>query len=167
MPPINCMAQIVCSLLKDNDCEFKPVKEYAIRYAKYNMTFARFFRDNMSEEQKQDAIHIFGIRLLNRFLELFGLVEFKEGEYTSNKVQKSPDLVRTTPLFYKFIGINCPVTSEEYDFIRELIELQTTDSGNSNESQTTESFFNVKRELINPIEAAEILSMIYKNGINK
>lgn len=114
LEPINFTVQMFCAHLYPSYGEFKPVEDYARAYAQYNPIYASYLKDDMDGELLRFAVSPFCVRLIERFLVWFGLVEFKHVKYNPDHTIKNPDLVKTTDLFYKIIGINPPMTREEY-----------------------------------------------------
>lgn len=114
MIPFNNMAQFLCALLEKYGKEFRPVEEYAWAYAACNPKLAHYLREDRPEQEQRSAVNAFCARMINRYLEWLGLVEFKHRRYGPENTLINPDLVKTTELFDKFIGINPPVTAEQY-----------------------------------------------------
>ena len=114
MIPFNNMAQMLCAMLAKNGKEFRAVEEYAWAYAACNPKLAHYLRKDRAEQEQRSAINAFCGRMINRYLEWFGLVEFKHRKYGPGNTLINPDMVRTTELFDKFIGINHPVTKKQY-----------------------------------------------------
>lgn len=114
MIPFNDMSQMLCAMLEKNGKEFRPVEEYAWAYAACNPKFAHYLREDRPEQEQRSAVNAFCGRLINRYLEWLGLVEFKHRKYGPGNTLINPDMVRTTELFDKFIGINPPVSKEQY-----------------------------------------------------
>ena len=112
--PMNNMVQMLCALLAKYGKEFRPVDDYADAYAACNPILASYLKEERPEKMRHYAKRAFCVRLINRFFEWFGLVEFKHFKYGSGNILINPDMVRTTELFDKFIGINPPVTKEQY-----------------------------------------------------
>ena len=112
--PMNNMVQMLCALLAKYGKEFRPVDDYADAYAACNPILASYLREDRPEKVRHYARRAFCVRLINRFFEWFGLVEFKHCKYGPGNILINPDMVKTTELFDKFIGINPPLTKEQY-----------------------------------------------------
>ena len=114
IPPINNMVQMVCAMLDQWGQEFRPVEQYATAYAACNPRLGHFLKEDRPEAVRREAKRAFCVRLINRYFEWFGLVEFKHFRYGLDRILINPDMVKKTELFDKFIGINPPLTKEQY-----------------------------------------------------
>ena len=109
----NDSLELVAVLLDEYGDTFRPTDFYAGKYCECNP----FFEDDVSDEKsRRELYYSFYARVLDRFFSWFGLVEFDllKGDVSAQRMPVN--LVRRTPLFEKFIGINPPEGGREFFF---------------------------------------------------
>ena len=107
----NTALELVAVLLDEYGQDFRPTDFYAEKYCECEPFYDDY---SLEEEDLHWLFSSFRARVLDRFFSWFGLVEFDliKGDVSAQRMPV--DLVRRTPLFEKFIGINPPEGGREF-----------------------------------------------------